>query len=91
MISIISHRSSSIQVRAVLVLAALIPLLFLATFNAYATQFYFNTSIGKSPDQVNFDLPAILIVLASVAGALLIIKERKKARGIWFSNNERLK
>jgi hypothetical protein len=78
-------------VRAEIILAALIPLLFIVANNAYATQFYFNTSSGKPSSQLNFGLPAIMIALASVVGALLIIKERKKARGIWFSNNERLK
>jgi hypothetical protein len=68
-----------------------IALLFLATTNAYATQFSFNTSTGEAPGQFDFSFPATMIALASIAGALLIINERRKARGIWFSNSEPLK
>lgn len=36
-------------------------------------------------------MPAGLAVLVMLAGSLLIVFERKKARGIWFSDNEKLK
>jgi hypothetical protein len=73
-----------------MILATPIALLFLATTNAYAVQFSFNTSTGEPSGQSDFSLPAALIALASVAGAFLIVNERRKARGIWFSNSERL-
>jgi hypothetical protein len=65
--------------------------LFLATTNAYAVQFSFDPSTGNSLKSADFGLPAVLIVSTSLIGALLIINERRRARGIWFSNNERLK
>lgn len=78
--------------RALLLLAtAPIVLLFIVTTNAYAVQFSFNTSTGEPLGQLDFRLPAVLIALASAIGALLIINERKKTKGIWFSNSERLK
>ncbi len=64
--------------------------LLLATTNAYAMQLSFDPSTGQSFLPANFGLPAAFIVAASL-GALLIINERRKARGIWFSNSERLK
>jgi hypothetical protein len=72
-------------------LAAPIVLLFLATTGAYAAQFSFNPSTGEPHGQFDFSLPAAMIALASAAGALLMIHERRKARGIWFSDSERLK
>jgi uncharacterized integral membrane protein len=76
---------------SIIILVTPIALLFLATTNAYATQFSFNTSTGEPSGQFDFSLPAAMIALASVVGAILIIYERRKARGIWFSNSERLK
>ncbi len=61
------------------------------TTNVYAIQFSFNPSTGESPKPVGFGLPATIIGVASLVGAVLIIQERKKARGIWFSDRERLK
>jgi hypothetical protein len=79
-------------VRAILILAALpLVVVLLSTSNAYAAQFSFNPSTGESYRQVDFTVPSIIIVTASVIGALLIVNERKKAKGIWFSNSERLK
>ncbi len=77
--------------RALLLFAAPIALLFLVTINAYAVQFSFNTSTGEPSGQFDFTVPAALIMLASAVGAVLIINERRKAKGIWFSNSERLK
>jgi hypothetical protein len=78
--------------RAIFILAAL-PLVavLLSTSNAYAAQFSFNPSTGESYGQVDFTLPAAIIAAVSAAGVLLIINERKKAKGIWFSNSEPLK
>lgn len=72
-------------------LAAPIALLFLATTSAYAAQFSFNPSTGEPHGQFDFSLPTAMIAIASAAGALLMIHERRKARGIWFSDSERLK
>lgn len=74
-----------------LILAAPIVLLFLATANAHATQFSFDPSTGEPQQQIYFGLPAAMIVIVFVAGAFLIINERRKARGIWFSDSEPLK
>lgn len=74
-----------------LILAAPIALLFLVTANAYAMQFSFDPSTGETQGQSDFGLPATIIAVASGAAAFLIIHERRKARGIWFSDNERLK
>ena len=77
--------------RTYLLAAPMILALFLATTNAYAVQFSFEPSTGNSFKSADFDLPAVLIVSASLMGALLIINERRRAKGIWFSNSERLK
>lgn len=72
-------------------LAIPIVLLFLATTNAYATQFSFNPSTGEPYGQLDLRLPAAIVAIVSVAGALLIVSERRRAKGIWFSGSERLK
>ena len=77
--------------RAYLLAVPMILSLFLATTNANAVQFSFDPSTGNSFKPADFGLPAIIIASASLVGALLIINERRKARGIWFSNSERLK
>ncbi|HZC88009.1 MAG TPA: hypothetical protein VE199_00195 [Nitrososphaera sp.] len=69
--------------------------LFMATTstngNVHAVKFSFDSSTGESQQPANFGLPAALIGIASLAGVVLIINERKKSKGIWFSNSERLK
>ena len=70
--------------------------LFMATIsttngNVHAVKFSFDSSTGESQQPANFGLPAALIGIASLAGVVLIINERKKSKGIWFSNSERLK
>ena len=57
----------------------------------YAVQFSFDPSSGKPYGQVDFGMPALLIGLAAITGFLLVINERRKAKGIWFSNNERMR
>ena len=81
---------SFVRVRA-LILAAPIALLFLATTNAYAAQFSFDPSSGEPYGHIDFRMPAAIIAEVSVAGVFLIINERRKARGIWFSDNGPLK
>ena len=74
-----------------LILAVPLAFLFLATASAYATQFSFDPSTGEPHGQFDFGMPAAIIAIASIAGAFLIINERRKAKGIWFSDSERLK
>jgi hypothetical protein len=57
----------------------------------YAVQFSFDPSSGEPYGQVDFGMPALLIGLAAITGILLAINERRKAKGIWFSNNERMR
>lgn len=57
----------------------------------YAVQFSFDPSSGEPYGQVDFSMPALLIGLAAITGFLLVINERRKAKGIWFSNNERMR
>jgi hypothetical protein len=91
MITIIYNWAPYFFMRAYFLAALIILALFLATTNAYAVQFSFDPSTGNSPNSVDLGLPAALISAASLIGALLIVNERRKARGIWFSNSERLK
>ena len=57
----------------------------------YAVQFSFDPSSGEPYGKVDFGMPALLIGLAAITGFLLVINERRKAKGIWFSNNERMR
>lgn len=74
-----------------LVLIAPVALLFLVTANAYAMSFSFNPSTGELYGQIDIRLPAAIVAVTSAAGAFLIINERRKAKGIWFSDSGRLK
>jgi hypothetical protein len=74
--------------------AAILFMMLLLTTTAsavYAVQFSFDPSSGEPYGQVDFGMPALLIGLAAIAGFLLVINERRKAKGIWFSNNERMR
>lgn len=73
------------------VLIVPIALLFIVTANAYAMQFSFDPSTGEIYDQIDIRLPAGLVAVALAAGGLLLINERRKAKGIWFSDSGRLK
>ena len=75
----------------ILLAVPVVLVLFLATANAYATQFSFNPSTGEPYGQFDLRVPAAIVAAASVAGALLIVSERRRAKGIWFSDSERLK
>lgn len=57
----------------------------------YAVQFSFDPSSGEPYGQVDFGMPALLIGLVAITGFLLVINERRKAKGIWSSNNERMR
>jgi hypothetical protein len=77
--------------RAVAFAIAALAVLGFAVTNSYAAQFAFDPdskiSFGK-PDNI---VPIGIIVIASLVGAVVIALERRKAKGIWFSNNERMK
>lgn len=74
-----------------LILAAPLALLLLATAGAYAEQFSFNPETGQPQARFDLTVPGIVIGIIAAAGAFLIIHERRKAKGIWFSNSEPLK
>lgn len=59
--------------------------------NASALQFSFDPNGGYVLAQQNYALPALLIGLVSLGGIFVAAGERKKAKGIWFSNRERLR
>lgn len=63
----------------------------LAASNAYAVEFIFDPLSGNATKQVDYTVPAAFVGIAMLVGALVIVLERKKAKGIWFSNSERLK
>ena len=65
--------------------------LFSASSSAFAAQFSFDPTSGDAFRQADYTVPAVLIAIASLVGGLLIVLERKKASGIWFSNDERLR
>ena len=66
-------------------------LLVLVTDNALAAQFAFDPHSGIGSKQPGSLIPVAIIAIASLLGAILIALERRKAKGIWFSNSERLK
>ena len=85
---------STMRAVALTVSATATFVLFLVTSlssSAYAAQFSFDPSNGNALKHADYTLPAALIAIASLVGGLLIVLERKKARGIWFSNNERMR
>lgn len=66
-------------------------LLLLVTNNAFAAQFAFDPhSPTGVKNQVSL-VPATIVAMAFLLGTILIVLERRKARGIWFSNSERLR
>ena len=70
---------------------AALALLGLTASNSYAAQFAFDPDIRTGLENPNNIVPIGIIAIASLAGALIIALERKKAKGIWSSNNERMK
>lgn len=77
--------------RAMLLIIALITLPPLAQSSALATRFSFDPASGTPLTPANYIIPIAVVAIVSFVGALLIVSERKKAKGIWFSNGERLK
>ena len=70
---------------------SLITLMIVATSNAYAVEFVFDPLSGDTTKKIDILVPAALVAIALVLGALIIALERRKAKGIWFSNSETLK
>ena len=66
-------------------------ILVLVTDNAFAAQFAFDPHSGIGSKKPGSLIPVAIIATASLLGAILIALERRKAKGIWFSNSERLK
>lgn len=82
MIAIIRDWMSCSLMEKYLLIIPIVLAFTLATTNVYALQFSFNQSTGESLKPYGFGLPAALIGIASLVGPLLIINERKKAKGI---------
>ena len=78
------------MITTALAIAALALLGFVAT-NSYAAQFSFDPDSRVNIEKPDNVVPIGIIAIASLAGALIIALERKKAKGIWFSNNERMR
>jgi len=91
MITIICNWTLYFLMRTYLLAVPMVLAIFMGTTDAYAVQFSFDPSTGGPLKSADFGLPVVLIAAASIAGALLIIHERRKANGIWFSNSERLR
>ena len=66
-------------------------LMILTTTSAHAAEFVFDPLSGDTPKKIDFLVPAALMAVALTLGALIIALERRKAKGIWFSNSETLK
>jgi hypothetical protein len=77
--------------RAIAFAIAALAVLGFAVTNSYASQFAFDPdsriNFGK-PDNI---VPIGIIVIACLVGAVIIAMERRKAKGIWFSNSERMR
>jgi hypothetical protein len=77
--------------RATALAIAALALLGLAVTNSYAAQFAFDPDSRINIEKPDNIVPIGIVVIASLVGALIIALERKKAKGIWFSNNERMR
>ena len=91
MIIIKCNRDAHYYMRTVAFTLVTLALLVLVTDNAFAAQFAFDPHSGISSKQPGSLIPIAIIAIASLLGAILVALERKKAKGIWFSNSERLK
>ena len=77
--------------RTIATIIAAFALLGLTVSNSYAAQFAFDPDIITNVENPNNIVPIGIVAIASLVGALIIALERKKAKGIWFSDNERMK
>lgn len=60
-------------------------------YPALAAEVNFDIDTGApyaTGNTADFTLPIVIISIVSVIGFFVIILERKKANGIWFSNSE---
>jgi hypothetical protein len=71
----------------VITILLLVPLM---STEAYAAQFSFDPSSAR-PGKHDYTVVILFIATASLVGTILIVAERKKAKGIWFSNAEKLR
>lgn len=71
----------------------LIALAFLgpAGHDAFAEQFAFDPHSSIGSNQHGSVIPVAIVAIVSAVGSILILLERRKAKGIWFSNSERLR
>ena len=75
---------------AVLTMMALLLLGALAN-HALAEQFAFDPNSGIGSARQGSVVPVVIVAIVSLLGAIVIVSERRKAKGIWFSNSERLR
>jgi|GEM_PF-1516773 hypothetical protein len=91
MIIIKCNRDAYLFMRVAVLTLMTLALFVLVADNAFAAQFAFDPRSGMGSKQLGSLIPVAIIAVASLLGAILIALERKKAKGIWFSNSERLK
>jgi hypothetical protein len=90
-IIISNFETSVLMISAALAAISVGILLLSATTSVFAAQFSFDPLSGKAARQADPVIPASIIAIGALAGAFVIVLERRKAKGIWFSDNERLK
>ena len=66
-------------------------LLVLVMDNAFAVQFAFDPHTAIATRQQASPIPVAIVAIAFLLGSILIVLERRKAKGIWFSNSGRLR
>jgi hypothetical protein len=91
MIIIKCNRDAYLFMRVAVLTLMTLALFVLVADNAFAAQFAFDPRSGMGSKQLGSLIPVAIIAVALLLGAILIALERKKAKGIWFSNSERLK
>ncbi|MEO9321571.1 MAG: hypothetical protein ABI361_12970 [Nitrososphaera sp.] len=84
-------RTSSILIVASLAALGAFSALVTMFSNVSALEFSFDPNGGYPLSSQNFTLPVLLIGLVSLGGIFIIAGERKKAKGIWFTNKENLR
>lgn len=68
-----------------------VALLLVVGSTAEAAQFSFDVVSEEATGRPDSIIPVGLVVAVSLIGALLIVLERKKARGMWSTNDRRLR
>lgn len=72
-------------------LSAVVAFSVFGTPGAFAMQVAFDPGSRTYVGQLDALMPVGLVILALLVGSLLIVLERRKARGIWFSDAKKLK